>query len=248
MFNLKIGLVHLIQAIVLFLIVNYSFKIYLIARFFDKAPNGGFTVSTNLLWNVPIAVVAPVFLLIAAFFHFFVASPFYVRRYEDNIKKGINPMRWVEYSFSSSLMLVALLMMAGIIELSSVVFVFTLNWLMNMLGLMMEKYNQLTEKTKWFPFYLGIVAGLVPWIIGFIYFWVGTSNVADSIPSWAKFGFIMTFVFFNTFAINMFLQYKKVGKWKDYIYGERAYIWLSLTAKSALAWIIVLGTINQVSK
>ncbi len=248
MFNLKIGLVHLIQAIVLFVIVNYSFKIYLIARFFDKAPNGGFTVSTNLLWNVPIAVVAPVFLLIAAFFHFFVASPFYVRRYEDNIKKGINPMRWVEYSFSSSLMLVALLMMAGIIELSSVVFVFTLNWLMNMLGLMMEKYNQLTEKTKWFPFYLGIVAGLVPWIIGFIYFWVGTSNVADSIPSWAKFGFIMTFVFFNTFAINMFLQYKKVGKWKDYIYGERAYIWLSLTAKSALAWIIVLGTINQVSK
>jgi hypothetical protein len=248
LFNLKIGLVHLIQAIVLFVIVNYSFKIYLIARFFDKAPNGGFTVSTNLLWNVPIAVVAPVFLLIAAFFHFFVASPFYVRRYEDNIKKGINPMRWVEYSFSSSLMLVALLMMAGIIELSSVVFVFTLNWLMNMLGLMMEKYNQLTEKTKWFPFYLGIVAGLVPWIIGFIYFWVGTSNVADSIPSWAKFGFIMTFVFFNTFAINMFLQYKKVGKWKDYIYGERAYIWLSLTAKSALAWIIVLGTINQVSK
>ncbi len=248
MFNLKIGLVHLIQAIVLFVIVNYSFKIYLIARFFDKAPNGGFTVSTSLLWNVPIAVVAPVFLLIAAFFHFFVASPFYVRRYEDNIKKGINPMRWIEYSFSSSLMLVALLMMAGIIELSSVVFVFTLNWLMNMLGLMMEKYNQLTEKTKWFPFYLGIVAGLVPWIIGFIYFWVGTSNVADSIPSWAKFGFIMTFVFFNTFAINMFLQYKKVGKWKDYIYGERAYIWLSLTAKSALAWIIVLGTINQVSK
>ena len=248
MFNLKIGLVHLIQAIVLFVIVNYSFKIYLIARFFDKAPNGGFTVSTNLLWNVPIAVVAPLFLLISALFHFFIASPFYVRRYEDNIKKGINPMRWVEYSFSSSLMLVALLMMAGIIELSSVVFVFTLNWLMNMLGLMMEKYNQLTEKTKWFPFYLGIVAGLVPWIIGFIYFWVGTSNVADSIPSWAKFGFVMTFVFFNTFAINMFLQYKKVGKWKDYVYGERAYIWLSLTAKSALAWIIVLGTINQVSK
>ena len=248
MFNLKIGLVHLIQAIVLFVIVNYSFKIYLIARFFDKAPNGGFTVSTNLLWNVPIAVVAPLFLLISALFHFFIASPFYVRRYEDNIKKGINPMRWIEYSFSSSLMLVALLMMAGIIELSSVVFVFTLNWLMNMLGLMMEKYNQLTEKTKWFPFYLGIVAGLVPWIIGFIYFWVGTSNVADSIPSWAKFGFVMTFVFFNTFAIYMFLQYKKVGKWKDYVYGERAYIWLSLTAKSALAWIIVLGTINQVSK
>ena len=34
----------------------------------------------------------------------------------------------------------------------------------------------------------------------------------------------------------MVLQYKGVGKWKDYLYGERAYIWLSLLAKTALAW------------
>jgi hypothetical protein len=46
----------------------------------------------------------------------------------------------------------------------------------------------------------------------------------------------------------MFLQYKKIGPWKEYVYGEKAYIWLSLTAKTALAWIIVLGTINQTVK
>jgi hypothetical protein len=90
-----------------------------------------------------------------------------------------------------------------------------------------------------------VVAGLVPWIIGFIYFWVNTNNISESIPSWAKIGFIITFLFFNTFAVNMFLQYKKVGKWKKYVYGERGYIWLSLIAKSVLAWIIVLGTLNQ---
>ena len=77
------------------------------------------------------------------------------------------------------------------------------------------------------------------------YFWVNTNNISDSIPSWAKIGFIITFVFFNTFAINMLLQYKKVGKWKNYVYGEKGYIWLSLIAKSVLAWIIVLGTLNQ---
>ncbi len=32
------------------------------------------------------------------------------------------------------------------------------------------------------------------------------------------------FVFFNAFAVNMVLQYKKVGRWKDYLFGERAYI------------------------
>jgi len=40
----------------------------------------------------------------------------------------------------------------------------------------------------------------------------------------------------------MILQYKGVGKWKDYLYGERAYIWLSLLAKTCLAWQVFAGT------
>jgi hypothetical protein len=51
-------------------------------------------------------------------------------------------------------------------------------------------------------------------------------------------------VFFNAFAINMFLQYKGIGKWKDYMYGERMYIVLSLVAKSALAWQVFFGTLR----
>jgi hypothetical protein len=41
----------------------------------------------------------------------------------------------------------------------------------------------------------------------------------------------------------MVLQYKKIGKWKEYLYGERVYIILSLTAKTVLAWIIWSGTL-----
>ena len=32
------------------------------------------------------------------------------------------------------------------------------------------------------------------------------------------------------------LQYKKVGRWADYLFGERVYVTLSLVAKSLLAW------------
>jgi hypothetical protein len=39
----------------------------------------------------------------------------------------------------------------------------------------------------------------------------------------------------------MYLQYKKVGKWSDYLYGEQVYIILSLVAKSALAWQVYAG-------
>ena len=243
-FNAIMGLVHLAQASVMLFILNYSLKIPVITRFFDKAPGGGYAISTEILFKVPVAVVAPVFLLISAFFHFLIASPFYVRRYEKNIQKGYNPMRWIEYSVSSSVMLTVLLMMGGLNELGTMVFVFTLNFIMNMWGLEMERYNQISDKTRWFPFNMGVIAGIVPWIIGGLYFWVSTTNVADSIPWYAKAGFLITFLFFNSFAFNMLFQYLKIGPWKKYVFGERTYIWLSLIAKSALAWILVLGTLN----
>jgi hypothetical protein len=173
-----------------------------------------------------------------------VSSPAYIGKYEQNIEKGINPIRWWEYAFSSSLMLVVLLMLGGLIELSTVVFVFTLNFIMNLMGLVMERYNQLTQETNWLPFNIGVLAGIVPWIMGGLYFWVSINNIADSVPGYAQFGFLLTFLFFNSFAINMWLQYKKVGKWSSYVYGEKAYIVLSLVSKSALGWIIVLGTLG----
>jgi hypothetical protein len=44
----------------------------------------------------------------------------------------------------------------------------------------------------------------------------------------------------------MLLQYKQVGPWKNYLFGERMYIVLSLLAKTALAWMIFAGTLAPV--
>lgn len=242
-FNAIAGLTHLIQAIALALILNATTTIPVITRFFTETPDGVQPVSETL-FDFPIALIAPIFLALSAVAHLLIASPMYIRRYESNIAAGINPPRWWEYAISSSLMLVVLLMLGGLIELSSIVFIFTLNFIMNLMGLMMEKYNQLTDKTSWLPFNIGVLAGIVPWIMGGLYFWVSTNNIADSIPVYARFGFLLTFLFFNSFAINMWLQYKKIGKWKVYAYGEKAYIVLSLVSKSALGWIIVLGTLG----
>ena len=242
-FNRIAGLTHLIQGVVLLVILNPETTIPVITRFFDETPNGVRAVSETL-FEFPIALIGPIFLLLSAAAHLLISSPFYVHRYEANIENGINPVRWWEYAFSSSLMLVVLLMLGGLIEVSTVVFIFALNFIMNLMGLMMEKYNQLSEKTSWLAFNIGVFAGIVPWIMGGLYFWVSTSNIADSIPVYAQFGFLLTFLFFNSFAINMWLQYKKIGKWKVYAYGEKAYIVLSLVSKSALGWIVVLGTLG----
>ena len=54
---------------------------------------------------------------------------------------------------------------------------------------------------------------------------------------------VSLFVFFNIFALNMVLQYKQVGKWRDYLFGEKVYIFLSLTAKALLAWQVFANTL-----
>jgi hypothetical protein len=44
--------------------------------------------------------------------------------------------------------------------------------------------------------------------------------------------------------LNMILQYKRVGRWKDHLYGERTYIVLSLAAKSFLARLVLFGAMQ----
>ncbi|HEX2420155.1 MAG TPA: heliorhodopsin HeR, partial [Acidimicrobiia bacterium] len=55
--------------------------------------------------------------------------------------------------------------------------------------------------------------------------------------------FFSLFLFFNIFALNMWLQYRRVGRWRNYLFGERVYVLLSLVAKSALAWQVFGGTL-----
>ncbi len=115
---------------------------------------------------------------------------------------------------------------------------------MNLFGLLMEQLNAGKEKKdiKWGAFVFGSIAGLAPWIVIILYM-VGNGNY-DMVP-WFVWAIVGTyFVAFNTFPINMILQYKGVGKWKNYLYGERVYITLSLVAKTLLAWLVLFGAMQ----
>jgi hypothetical protein len=135
-------------------------------------------------------------------------------------------------------------MLCGMFDLPGLVLLFALNACMNLFGLMMELHNQATGRTNWTAFYCGIFAGVVPWAVIAWYFFAALSSFSGSIPTFVWVLLPTLFVFFNVFAINMALQYKKVGPWRDYLYGEKMYILLSLLAKSALAWQVFSGTLR----
>jgi len=77
-----------------------------------------------------------------------------------------------------------------------------------------------------------------------LFYVLSIGGVGDATAPAFVYGIVLTiFIFFNSFALVQWLQYKKVGKWSEYIRGERTYITLSLVAKSLLAWQIFANTL-----
>jgi hypothetical protein len=244
-FNLVMGFMHLVQGILMIVLSND--KAYPIYTSFLKFDLSKMTLvpDLKLAYELRFGPAVAVFLLISAVAHFFLATIGY-KFYVNNLRKGMNPVRFYEYALSSSVMIVLIGMLVGIYDLGSIILIFGINAMMNLFGIMMELHNQHTQKTNWSAFIYGSVAGIFPWIVIVIYF-IGSITGEGGEPPAFVYAIIPTlFVFFNIFAVNMVLQYKKVGKWKDYLYGERVYIILSLAAKTVLAWIIFAGTLAPV--
>lgn len=248
-FNLIMGLLHLIQAIIMFFLA--SNVIQTIAEFqpsitqnylsFDTATQS-LEPASRVIFDLPFGILVGCFLLVSAIAHGIIVLN--SKTYFSDLEKGINKFRWFEYAISSSIMIVLISTLFGIYDIASLVLIFLVNASMNFFGLVMEQLNVGREKknVNWGPFVWGSFAGIAPWIAILIYM-LGSGNF--SMVPWFVWAIVGTyFVAFNTFPINMVLQYKGIGKWKDYLYGERVYIVLSLVAKTVLAWLVFFGAMQ----
>jgi len=194
---------------------------------------------TKRIGSIEIGVCAAIFLLLSAIAHGWVLA--FWKVYINDIVKEINRCRWYEYALSSSVMICAIAVCFGCYDVGTLVQMFFVNASMNLFGLMMERLNPADRiSVDWTPFVFGCIAGVAPWITVLSYF-LGGGNYSQ-IPGFVYGILFSYFVFFNTFPINMALQYARVGKWADYRFGELSYITLSLVSKSLLAWLVFGGT------
>lgn len=241
-FNLIAGFLHLLQAIAV-LILSKDFTLPISGNFLSfNETSQSLVPTTKVLFDLSLPMLIAVFLFMSAAAHFIIATV-YNKQYNALLSRGMNVARWIEYSLSASVMIVAVALLVGIYDAMSLVMLFGLVAIMNLLGLVMEVHNQSTKKTNWLSYYIGCLAGIIPWVVIAFYMWLGADN-GSSAPTFVYWIFVSIFLFFNTFAINMVLQYKKVGSWKNYMYGELVYIVLSLVAKSLLAWQVFAGTLR----
>jgi hypothetical protein len=207
----------------------------------------GVEPSSVLLVSFPLAYLIASFFAMSSIAHFFAGWPMR-SRYEGWLARGMNPLRWVEYAFSSTVMIVAIAYISYITEFTALVAIAGSNVAMNLFGWSMEAANEGREKVDWKHYIFGCIAGIVPWIA--ILSIVVAFSAQDGLPAEAQipaFVYVIIgslFVAFNIFAITMVLQYRRIGRWRDYLVGEKTYMVMSLVAKSLLAWQVWSGTLR----
>jgi len=236
-YNLVAGGAHLIQGILILVLAN-DFALPVTASYMTGPPGDTAPREVVQLFDLRTAWVIAAFFFCSAVAHFAVAGPGWTR-YSSDLLRNRNPYRWIEYSVSSSLMIVVIAQLTGIEDVAALVALVGVNASMIAFGWLQERYE--SPGGGWWPFVLGCGAGITPWVAIGIYL-IGPGSSAHP-PGFVYAIFFSLFVFFNTFAVNQYLQYARVGRWRDYLFGERTYITLSLVAKSLLAWQIFASTL-----
>jgi hypothetical protein len=234
--NLALAVLHLLQAVAVVVLAS-DFTITVTGSF-PAGPPGTVVPPPAGLFDVPVGPAIAVFLVLAALDHLVTGT---VARgvYERDLRRGINRFRWVEYSFSATVMVVLICLYSGITGIAALIAIIGANVAMILFGWLQELMNPPDRpETTMVAFWFGTLVGVAPWVALAVNL-VG----AEELPGFVIGIFVSLFVFFMSFGANQWLQYRGIGPWREYVYGEKSYLVLSLAAKSALAWQIFAGSL-----
>ena len=235
-YNLAAGVLHALSAVAVVALSN-DFALPVNANYMAGPPGTSDRQMVELL-QIRMSWLIGAFFVLSALAHFTVAGP-QRSSYETHLANTRNPFRWIEYSLSSSLMIVAIAQLTGIADAPALLALIGVNASMIGFGWIQERYEM--PGGSLMPFWLGCIAGIVPWLAIGVYLLAPGADAHA--PGFVYAIYVSLFAFFNCFALVQYLQYKKVGRFANYVTGEKTYLVLSLVAKSLLAWQIFSATL-----
>ena len=157
--NLVMAGLHAVQGVAVVVLAT-DFSLPVTDSFLAGPPGSGLgepavIFDLNLAWGVA------TFLFLSAIFHLVVGLVM-SDRYIDQLSRGQNHFRWIEYSLSSSVMIVLIAMLTGISDIAALLALFGVNAGMIFMGSVQERYEE--PGGSLLPFWLGSILGIVPWI------------------------------------------------------------------------------------
>ena len=243
--NVTAGILHLAQAIAVALIVAQAAQLLLpvTLNYPTGAPGAGLPPERILLASVNLGVGAVVLLLLPALHHLLIASPVLGARYRSAIELKRNPIRWVELSVTSSVMLFMLAQLNGITDVATLVLVYVAQSALVVLLWLQERLGTPARTLQ--PFIFASAIGIVPWgVIALHVLAPGATSGYDQ-AGWIRVLTVTLLLLFFAFGINQWLGFKGLPAGRTYASEDRAYVILSLATKAAFAWQVVAGILSQ---
>lgn len=164
-------------------------------------------------------------------------GPIFGYKYSDMIDRSKNPLRFIEYSFSASIMLIAIALLNGVTDINLITSIAVLTSSCQLCGLAVEyvenKYiKQLLHLNGWLQFCWAYG------IIGHAFFKSIEAANDSSGTGPPSFVYVIVIVLFLLYASFGFVQLYELCKDINPYTKEKAYVLLSLIAKTLLGWMI----------
>lgn len=202
-----------------------------------------FATASQHLFDINLAQLLAAALFVIALTHVLAATVLR-KRYEGSLDRGVNKLRWIGNALSGGAFVMLIALLLGVTNASTLAMLFTLAALSFVAALVAGLFARQGAKSR-FLCGIGVIAGLVPGlVIGLLL--LGATIWGDSaIPAYLYWLVGSATVIAFTLAAITYAQYKKTGKWADYLYGERVFLIVSLLANTALAWQIFAGALRS---
>lgn len=162
--------------------------------------------------------------------------------YEKGIANRNNKWRWLEYSISATLMIVAIYILSGVKNLDTVLLAIVGTIVVMLQGDLVEKALARGDKSG------TIIPTIVGWLTLIVIFYVIVKNFRKrleearkagvELPKWLNAVVWPMLFWFASFGVVQIAQIFRGGKYKSY---EKAYVALSLFSKAFLAIFVAYG-------
>jgi len=185
------------------------------------------------------------FPLITALFHgAIVFIPWLKEYYLKQIRtNGANPLRWIEYSITATLMTWVIMQLAGITN----IFILVFGAIIGNVSLQLQGYQMEQLKGKsWVPMITGWIIFMGQWSTIMAYFFTAiTSERPETVASAPWFVYSIIIGLFFLFAIFGLIQLSHYAKWPRFMSSkyaqEVAFLSMSFIAKFFLTWNLLIG-------
>jgi len=248
------GTATIVFAIIFFVVVRRSFRSADIYRIGAKEPNEGdpqdsvnYPVELKRVNSFNVCWWILGFFAFTCIFHILYASNAF--GYQKYLIQGWNPIRWVEYAISASIMILILGSLTGLRDVTTLIPLFFLVSGVQGCGFLVEKQliqlvpDMVTIKAATAIGWYLLIGAWIPIAYSLIKVFQDVKKFNAKIPSWIPFLLIVQFFQYSRFGLVQLKQIRNMGA--DFLQSEHKYIWLSFQAKLALAGFISYGLLER---